>query len=78
MFALKQGNRYKKITERATRGNDTYNFETDIVHLGVYSISPYYVGVRLWNDLPLEIKNTHDTSVFNSLVQSHLYGIMNT
>ena len=38
MFALKQGNRYKKITGRATRGNDTYNFDTDIVHLGIHRI----------------------------------------
>ena len=78
MFNLKQCNKFKKIAGRETRGNDTYNFDTDIVHLGIYSNSPYYVGAKLWNNLPLEIKNTHDKSVFNSLVQRHLYTTMNT
>ena len=32
-----------------------YVFDTDIVHF--YGKSPYYKGVSLWNDLPLNIQN---------------------
>ena len=40
---------------------NTFVFGTDIVHLCIYSSSPYYNGVKLWNDLCLEIRHTHDT-----------------
>ena len=77
MFNLAQRKKFKKIAGRETRVNDSYNFATDIVHLGIYLNSPYYTGAKLWNDLPLEIKNTHDKSVFNSLIQRYLYETMN-
>ena len=48
------------------------------IGFSIYSNSPYYIGAKLWNDLPLEIKNTHDKSVFNSRIQRHLYETMNT
>ena len=71
MFTFVQNNKYRKVVVRNTRTIDTYVFDTDIVHLGIYANSPYYVGARLWNNLPLEIKNTRNKGVFSTLVQRH-------
>ena len=59
--------------ERETRGNITYNFDTDIVHLGTYSNSSYFTGAKLWNDLPFEIKNENDKNIFSTLIKRHLH-----
>ena len=78
MFNLKQCNKYQKNAGRDTRGANSYNFDTDIVHLGIYSNSPYYVGAKLWNNFPMEIKNAPNLSIFTSLVQRFLYDSTNT
>ena len=78
MYNLKQCNKYKRQNERETRGELSYNFDTDIVDLGVYLNSPYYVGAKLWNDFPLEIKDAPTQGKFTALVQRHLYTLMNT
>ena len=57
MFNLAQNQKYKKIAGRKTRGNNSYNFETD---MGIYSNSPYYIGAKMWNNFPLDIKNMHE------------------
>ena len=77
MFNLAQNQKYKKIAGRETRGNNSYNFETDVVHLGIYSNSPYYIGAKLWNNFPLDIKNMHDMNKFRTLIQRHFEALMN-
>ena len=77
MLNLAKNNKFKKNVCRETRTNNSYIFATDIVHLGIYSNSPYYIGVKLWNDLPLEIKNTYDKCAFGKMIQRHLNETMN-
>ena len=60
MLNLAQHNKFRKTETRATRAANTYVFNTDNVHLGIYSKSPYYRGVKLWNDLPIEIRIIQD------------------
>ena len=44
MFNLKQCNKYMKHAGRETSGATSYNFDTDIVHLGVYLNSHVMLG----------------------------------
>ena len=78
MYTLTQNNKYRKEGNHTTRTINTYIFDTDIVHLGLYSNSPYYKGAKLWNELPLEIKETRLKSTFTFLVKRHLFILMNT
>ena len=57
MFLFKSCNKYKKESTRVTRNIDRFIFKTDIVHKEVYSKSPFYCGVALWNKTPLECQN---------------------
>ena len=55
MFMLKCNNVSQKVSVRNTRNADRYIFNTDIVHKEVYARSPYYKGVSLWNNLPIDL-----------------------
>ena len=71
MFNLVQNNKFRRKDVQITRAVNTYVFDTDIVWLNIYYNSPYYEGVKLWNDLPLKIRNIRDKSTFAYRVKSH-------
>ena len=77
MFNLVQNDKYRKSEIRVTRTIGTHVFDTDIVHLGVYSNSPYYKGVKLWNDIPLEIRSIRDKCIFDYRMKRHFEMTMN-
>ena len=54
MFTLKLNNKYKKESSSVTRNVDRYVFKTDIVHKDIYSRSPFFCGVTLWNSIPVD------------------------
>ena len=72
MFMLKCNNKFCKQGLRVTRNADRYVFNTEIVHMDVYAKSPYYRGVALWNNLPLDIQNKGTATVFKNAVKGHL------
>ena len=72
MFMLKCNNKFRKQGLRVTRNADRYVFNTEIVHMDVYAKSPYYRGVALWNNLPLDIQNICTATVFKNAVKEHL------
>ena len=72
MFNLKQCGCFRKRGTRITRSTDKYVFDTDIVHLGIYAKSPYYMGVRLWSDLPANWQNTVDKYTFSNIIKNHI------
>ena len=69
MFNLVQDNKYKKEGARVTRAMNSYVFDTQIVHLGVYANSPFYLGTQLWDNLPHDIKNIQDKQTFKRWLQ---------
>ena len=72
MHSLKLNNMYKKDGVRVTRSTDRYVFYTDIVHKDVYAKSPYFKGVALWNDLPIELQIKHSRHEFKLCIKRHL------
>ena len=78
MFNLASENKFRKDGNHNTRAMDTYVFDTDIVRLGIYSNSPYYKGVNLWNGLPVDIKSIHDKQIFNQRTKRHFQITINT
>ena len=47
-------------------------YMSDIVHLGIYSKSPYYMGAKLWNALPNEIKTVDDKERFKNCIKTYV------
>ena len=74
---LVQNNKYRKAEVRVTRTTNTYVFDTDIVRLGIYSNSLYYRGVKLWNDLPLDIRCIQDKRIFDFRLKKHIVTMAN-
>ena len=59
-----------RVALRNTRQADKYIFETNRVNLEIYSRSPYYIGSKIWNDLPKNVqdmrkKETYKRSVYD-------------
>ena len=57
MYALKGQSQFELIRDRNTRAAEKYTFATNIVNLDIYARSPYFVGAKLWDNLPLHIQN---------------------
>ena len=72
MFMLKCNNVSQKVSVRNTRNADRYIFNTDIVHKEVYARSPYYKGVTLWNNLPIDLQNQTIGLPFKICLKKHL------
>ena len=72
MFMLKCNNLYRKECTRITRSAERYTFNTEIVHMEVYARSPYFKGVSLWNNLPIDIQNQHIGFIFKNCLKRHL------
>ena len=70
MYEMKQQRLYERIGDRVTRQGDKYVFQTDIVNLGVYARSPYYIGSQLWNELPSNIQNARTKAQFKHEVKT--------
>ena len=72
MFLFKSCDKYKKESTRVTRNIDRFIFKTDIVHKEVHSKSPFYCGVALWNQTPLECQNLIEGRTFKIAIKKHL------
>ena len=64
MYDLKQLHLYERTRDRETRQGKTYIFQTYIALVGIYTRSPYYVGSKLWNNIPSNIQNTGTKAQF--------------
>ena len=60
-----QTNIFRKEGTHITRAVNAYVCNTVMVHLGIYSNSPYYKEVRLWNELSMDVKAIKDKQTFN-------------
>ena len=74
---LKNDNLYRKECSRVTRSAERYIFDTDIVHMDVYARGPYYKGVALWNNLPIDLQNEKIGLSFRVNLKKHLGIILN-
>ena len=72
MFSFKLNNKYKKESARVTRNADRFEFRTEIVHKDIYAKSPFYIGVRLWNSIPIDCQNLLDSGTFKNNIKKHL------
>ena len=66
MYDLKQLQLYEHIVDRPTRQGEKYVFHTDIAVVGAYARSPYYLGSKLWNNLPSRIQNVRTKAQFKN------------
>ena len=64
LYEMKQLHLYERVGDRATRQGDKYVFKTDIAIVGPYARSPYYLGSKLWNSLPINIQNANTKAQF--------------
>ena len=48
------------------------NFQYPRHRLSLFEKSPYYMGLRLFNSLPAELKDIHDLTRFRNTLRSHL------
>ena len=72
MFSFKLNNKYKKESACVTRNADRFEFRTEIVHKDIYAKSPFYIGVRLWNSIPIDCQNLLDSGTFKNNIKKHL------
>ena len=70
MFSLKQ-NCMQNDSARVTRNAGRFEFKTEIVHKDIYSKFPFYKGVCLWNDIPIEHQNLTDSKLFKNITKKH-------
>ena len=54
---------------RITHNADRYTFNTAIVHMEIYAESPYYKGVALWNNLPIDLQNQNIGFTFKNCLK---------
>ena len=72
MFMLKCNGLFWKESMRITHNADRYTFNTAIVHMEIYAESPYYKGVALWNNLPIDLQNQNIGFTFKNWLKRHL------
>ena len=72
MFMLKSNNLYRKECSRVTCSAERYIFDTEIVHMDVYARGPYYKGVALWNNLPIDLQKEKIGLSFKVNLKRHL------
>ena len=70
MYALKEQSKFELVRDRNTRAAQKYVFDTDIVNLDIYARSPYYVGTKLWNELPRNIQNSDTKFHFKQVLKT--------
>ena len=72
MYDLCQNRMYEKIANRPTRAAEGFTFDLNILHMGVYSKSPYYMGASMWNLLPVNIRNLNNKIQFKYEIRDRL------
>ena len=77
MHDVSRDDRYLTVPTVNTRQANRAIFKTDIVHIGVYKNSPYYVGSVLWNALPADLQNLDSKSNFKTLVDNRYHREIN-
>ena len=71
MFSLNPKCMYKRDSARVSCNAGRFEFKTEIVYTDIYSKSPIYKGVCLWNDIPIEHQNLTDSKMFKNIIKKH-------
>ena len=66
MHEKSKGVTMHKVFSRNTRQSNRIVFKTDNYEGALYKRSPYFVGSKLWNQLPQEIIDTPDLYTFKT------------
>ena len=69
LYEMKQLHLYERVGDCSTRQGDKYEFKMDIAVVGPYARSPYYLGSKLWNSLPIHIQNATTKAQFKHEVK---------
>ena len=64
MFLLSRDDRFLKVSNRLTRSVDKIMFNIPGRITPAYKRSPYYIGTKLWNDLPKVVQKCSDIYAF--------------
>ena len=59
MFILSRDEVFLRVPNRVTRSAEKIVFKVPAKILPVYERSPFYVGTKLWSDLPVRVQDSH-------------------
>ena len=66
MYRKSKDNSLSKVFNRNTRQSNRFTFKTDSFEVTLYKRSPYYIGAKMWNDLPAEYLDLPDIYCFKA------------
>ena len=69
MYMLSKDESFLKVPNRITRRVDRIVFNVPNRILPVYERSPYYVGTKLWNDLPNHVQELDNVFAFKKEIR---------
>ena len=72
MFQIYGSNDFRAVSTRDTRLKRKYTFELTRARVDLYNGSPYVVGARIWNLLPLDVQSCSSWTVFKARVSDYL------
>ena len=64
MYIFSKDERFLKKPNRVTQGAEKVVFKVPAKITPVYERSPYYTGIKLWNDLSKYVQESHDIFAF--------------
>ena len=70
MYLLSKNTEYHRKSGRVTQSVDKINFKVPNKISHQYKHSPYYIGTKLWNELPGHVQKSDNIFVFKKHVNN--------
>ena len=64
MFILSRDEVFLRVPNRVTSIAEKFVFKVPAKILPLYECSPYYVGTKLWTELPVRVQDSRDIFAF--------------
>ena len=64
MYLLSKDSAYLHVPVRETRSTDKIVFKVPSRILPIHEHSPYFIGIKLWSDLPKDVQCKENVYVF--------------
>ena len=70
MYRKSKDNTLRKVFIRNTRESTRFTFKTDSFEGALYKRSPYFIGAKMWMDLPIEYLDLPDIYSFRARLKN--------
>ena len=74
MYLLSRHEKYIKVSARITMIANKVNFRVPAKITRIYEHSPYYIGTKLWNNLPETTQKSNNIYMFKKLIDRQYTG----